>query len=264
MNSPLAQRQQELLAYLQGQLPLKEASIRHHIVEQGQVDIEKRLSIYQNAYRLRLEETIDTDHNILGRYLGDELYEKMMNEYILNHPSQHFSLRHFADDLPQFLATQAIFNEHPQIAELARFERLLLSAFDAFESSRADTAQLKSLDTQQWPNICLRFHPSVQLFESEWNAVSIWQSLKQDKVPPDPYLHQNAWLVWRNTERLTEFRPLEPFACSMLKHFQQGHNFSQVCEALLAILPEKKISEVAVGVLVAWLDLGIVHGIKTN
>jgi len=261
MSASLAQRQQQLMAYLQGHAPMGKDHIHHHVVQQGKMATSQRLGIYQNAYNMRLKETIDTDHQILGRYLGDELYEQMMNEFIRLRPSQHFSLRHFADPLPDFLIAQAPFNGHPQIAELSRFERLLLCAFDAFDTDRATLDQLKSLAQDKWPNISLRFHPSVQLFVSSWNVVAMWQQLKQNQTPPDPVSEKNAWLVWRNVERLTEFRPIDNTALAMLEMFQQGKNFADVCQSLLEVVPEHQVSELALSHLLNWLELGLIHRI---
>ena len=264
MRATLAQRQQQLLAYLLGQAPSDKEDIRQHIVQQGKVATSQRLGIYQNAYHLRLKETIDTDHSILGRYLGDDLYEQMMNEFIEHCPSLHFSLRHFADPLPDFLSRQPPFNAHPQISELARFERLLLSAFDALDTDRTSLDQLTKLDQELWPNMRLRFHPSVQLFVSQWNVVNIWQQLKQDEIPPEPVEEKNTWLVWRNHERLTEFRPIDNIALCMLEMFQRGKNFADVCQALLEVAPEHQVSEQALSHLLNWLELGLIHMIKTN
>jgi hypothetical protein len=260
MSALLAKRQQQLMAYLQG-TPSLDEGIHTHIVKQGNVDTHKRLKIYQNAYQLRLKETIDTDHNILGLYLGDEWYEQMMNGFIALNPSQQFSLRHFADPLINFLNQQAPFNDHPQIAELARFERLLLSAFDALDTPRATLEQLKATSPENWPNIQLRFHPSLQIFKSHWNVVTMWQCLKQDNTPPEPVSQENAWLVWRNIERLTEFRPLDPVALTMLNGFQTGLHFEDICQELLKLMPEHQVSERALSVIVDWLELGIIHKI---
>ncbi len=264
MSSLLATRQQQLMAYLQGTQTLDQGSIHSHIVKQGNVDTEKRLGIYQNAYQLRLKETIDTDHNILGLYLGDDLYEDMMNNFIERNPSEQFSLRHFADPLIDFLNQQAPFNEHPQIAELARFERLLLNAFDALDTSRANLEQLKTTAPEKWPHMQLRFHPSLQIFVSDWNVVNIWQNLKQDTNPPEPVLEKNSWLVWRNFERLTEFRPLDCVALNMLNGFQNGLHFEDICQALLEQVPEHQVSERALSVIVNWLELGLIHKIITE
>jgi len=264
MSATLAQRQKQLLAYLQGHTAKGQDDICKHIVQQGKVATAQRLGIYQNAYKVRLKETIDTDHQILGRYLGDDLYEQMMNAFIKQCPSQHFSLRHFADPLPDFLNGQAPFNDHPQIAELARFERLLLVAFDARDAKRTPLDTLTQLASDKWPNIKLRFHPSVQLFVSPWNVVHMWQQLKQDQAPPEPVQEKNTWLVWRNHERLTEFRPIDHIAVTMLEMFQRGKNFADVCQALLEYLPEQEVSPSALNILLNWFELGLIQSIKSN
>ena len=108
MSNTLAQQQKEFLACLQQLQPVNQSSFRRHVQESGLIDVNTRLGIYKNAYQVRLQETIDTDHTVLGQYLGDDLYQLMMNDYITQHPSHQFSLRHFSDELPNFLQSHHI------------------------------------------------------------------------------------------------------------------------------------------------------------
>ncbi len=258
MSNHLAQQQKEFLDFLTFQQPAEQASFRHQVEDNGNIDINTRLGIYQNAYKIRLQETIDTDHNVLGMYLGGELYDLMMTEYISCNPSQQFSLRHFSQQLPHFLSVQSPFNDHPQLFELARFEQRLLNAFDAPDSERASFEALKELPPQDWPELKLRFHPSVQLLENNWNVVEIYKALKENQVPPDPVHEENNWLLWRNSENLTEFRPINEVAYTMLVDFQKGSNFSQVCQSLLELMSEKDVSNAALEILIYWLNSGVV------
>ena len=86
----------------------------------------------------------------------------MAAEYVEHCPSSRTSLRHFADQLPGFLARTEPFCEHGQIPELARFERLLMTAFDAAEANRVANEALAELPVEEWPDTTLRFHPSMQ------------------------------------------------------------------------------------------------------
>lgn len=260
MSQTLQQRQQQLMAYLlEG-----DKAIGAHIVDQGNISIDTRLNIYANAYRTRLRETLETDHQLSGNYLGDELFEKMAAGYIEECASQHRSLRHFGDDLADYLTTHAPFNEHPQISELVRFERLLLTAFDAADADRASVQDLTQIDGNSWPAIKLKFHPSVQLFSSPWNAVPIWQALKQEQTPPQPLQQLNHWLLWRNTELLTEFRHCSEAELCCYEFFAAKESFADACDALLNILPEDEVSETAVKILIQWLDLGFIQAIKSE
>lgn len=155
------------------------------VAEQGNIDRATRLNIYQNAYHVRLRECIETDHPMLGLYLGDELFEQMIMGYIRRHPSRYPSLRQFGMRLPEFLAQTWPFCSHPIIAEIASFERRLMDAFDAADSSLATLGDLQKLPAEQWPDLRLAFHPSLGLFEARWNSVESWRALKHEQTPPE-------------------------------------------------------------------------------
>lgn len=259
MNRQLQQRQNQLMDYLLS----GKGEIAEHIVSHGELSTQTRLHIYGNAYQTRLREAIDTDHPATGVYLGDNLFELMVDNYRQQHASRHRSLRYFADALPHFLATQMPFRDNPQISELARFERLLMNAFDAADASRATIEQLRQILVEDWPTLKLDFHPSVQLFESKWNAVEIWQAIKEEKTPPAAQQSPETWLVWRNKGLLTEFRHLGEAELCMFKQFKGDGHFASACEALLDIEPEDRVSAIAVNTLMGWLDAGLVKGLNT-
>ncbi|MCG7531028.1 DNA-binding domain-containing protein [Psychrobium sp. MM17-31] len=250
--SDLARLQQQFVAFLQGQ----ESAFPELIGDQPPVPTDVRLNIYHNAYRMRLRETIDNDHPILGTYLGDELYDLMVANYIDSYPSKVKSLRYFCDAIPQLLAEQAPFNQHPILSPLAAFERILLSGFDAKDAAVIGINELATLPAEQWPELTIAFHPSVRIFEESINAVETWQALKSEVHPPQPTPHPLPiyWLVWRNQERLTEFRHLPPAEMVLLKHFIEGGNFADGCELLTEYFPVDEVPAHAVQMLQNWLN----------
>lgn len=253
--SGLQQLQREFLAYLLS----GDARIADHIVDQPPVSRDVRLHIYRNAYRVRLRETVDTDHEILGLYLGDELFEQMVNGYIDAHPSPHRSLRFFADQLPEYLRQVPLFADHPQVAELAAFERRLLASFDAADAGRLTVAAVAALTSADWPAMRLRFHPSVQLFRADWNSVAIWQALKAGAEPPDVAAQPGSWwLLWRGEDRLTQFRSAVPEEVQCLQHFLHGGNFAGACERLLDGVAPDELAAQVVDWLGSWLTNGLV------
>lgn len=233
--------------------------------EQSGLSATKRMQIYANGYVSRLRETLDTDHELLGLYLGDELFDKMVTGYVHAYPSKHRSLRQFADDLPRYLADDAFFSQYPQIAELAAFERRLLNAFDAADSDSVRFEVLQAIPPQQWPQLCFRFHPSVQLFRCRTNAVECWQSLKQQQVPPSPQIGEvRSWLIWRGHERLTEFISLSAAQYDLLLGFLQGHDFAEQCEKMLSWFSKDEAPMHVLQALQAWFNMGIISAIIDN
>lgn len=254
--SDLARLQQQFVAFLQGQ----QSDFPVLIGDQPPVATDIRLNIYQNAYRMRLRETIDNDHPMLGKYLGDEFYDILVANYIDTYPSKVKSLRYFCDAIPTLLAEQKPFAEHPILSPLAAFERALLTAFDAADAATIGINDLASLPGEQWPDITLSFHPSVSIFEEPINAVATWQHLKSDKNPPAPLAHELPlyWLIWRTPDRLTEFRNITAPEMVLLNHFVNGGNFADGCDALAEYLPVDEIPQFAVQYLQQWLTNGLV------
>lgn len=244
---------------MMGYLIKGETVIEQSIVKQGNVSNKTRLNIYKNAYQARLKEVVDNDHPILGMYLGDDLFDEMVSGYIHYSPSNNTSLRHYANQLPQFLTQQLPFSQHPIISEIAQFERLLLDAFDAGDAQRYSKEDLQKLSPSDWPELTLRFHPSVQLTFFEWNCVESWQALKKETAPDAATQKSNSWLLWRNAERLTQFRSLSEEEKVLISMILAGENFSALCEYLFNVSEHENVSVLALNYINAWLDDGILR-----
>jgi hypothetical protein len=254
MSVGLRELQTQFIRYMLGQA--------HQLDEYIQPDdtgaVEARLSIYANAYRVRLRQAIETDHEILWRYLGDELFSRVAEAYIARHPSSSPSLRHFADGLPELLAEGAPFNEHPELAELAGFERALMDVFDASDAERVGVDALRAIEAAQWPTLNLRFHPSVRIYSTHWNSVEIWKALKADHPPMQVRHRPTHWLLWRGTSHLSEFRPLRAEEMTLLSAALDGANFAELCECLLEHRSADAVSATLLEYLVSWLEAGLV------
>jgi len=254
-NEELSSLQTKFMNFLLG----KDYEFLQTIDDSGNITAQKRLDIYKNAFSARFIEAIETDHPILGNYLGDDLFDQMAEGYIRDTPSKFTSLRQYADELPNYLERTNPFSSHPIISEIAYFERLLLSSFDAKDELPLPFSKLTELAPKKWPELTLRFHPSVQIFESKWNSVEAWQAIKKDQNPPLASEQKGVyWLIWRNQERLTQFRSIEKIEYQILIEFIQGNTFSTICENLIGQIPETVIPDRTISILKPWFENHIV------
>lgn len=218
------------------------------------------MEIYVNAYRTRFKETIETDHEILCLYLGDDLFEKMADKFIEVCPSQFRSLRDYCDNLPQFLINDAFFCQHAILSDIAKFERALLNSFDAADTKRSDFSELQNLPAEFWPECKLRLHPSVQIFSCKSNAVQSWQALKEKKTPPAAdYSDEQFWLIWRSEERVTEFISLQSHQLALIKGVMQGHNFSELCSSMLDWTEPGHAPVTVLKAVKSWFDMKLIQ-----
>lgn len=254
----LAELQARFVDFLSG----KNELITRSVAGQGNIDAETRLNIYRNAYQIRLKQALETDHEMLGIYLGDDLFELMAKGYIETHPSNFTSLRHFGDRLPEYLKQVEPFKGHPIISELAMFERRLLDVFDAADARRAPLSVLSDIPHDNWPGMILRFHPSTRLFTTGWNSIESWKALKAGQAPPAAQRQGHAyWLLWRGDDLLSGFRPVDEDEHTLLALAIEGNSFAALCESLLDRHDEDRIGAICLDYISRWFEQGIIKRI---
>ncbi len=259
--SALRDLQHSFMEFLQAQ----SGDVATFVADDEALDIDTRLEIYRNAYSVRLKKSIETDHPVLGSYLGDDLFERMADGYIVRCPSEYPSLRDFGEGLPGYLACTEPFSGHPILAEIAGFEWQLLFSFDAADAACARVEDLQSITAQDWPGMRVTFHPSVCVFPVRWNSVESWQALKEDSPPPQAAdISLRNWILWRGDDRLTQFRRLSAEGAVMFLRLSQGADFSEVCEALLEFVAEGEVSSTAAGLLLQWVEAGLVSELQVR
>lgn len=216
------------------------------------------LGIYSFAYQARLREVLGNDHAVLARYLGDGLWDRLCVDYISWHPSRHRSLRQFGDALPGFLVKHSSFKAHPEIAELANFERSLLDCFDSPDAPVATWEALLEFPADRWPALRPQFSPAVRRLSMASNAVAIWSALKADAAPPLARMEPSQWLCWRDADLVTQFRSMDAEEAALIDHFFTEGDFSGACESLLAGRPAMEVPSHALAYLQRWAEAGLV------
>lgn len=101
MKSALAQLQSDFQAYLVD--TAKGAAFKNRIVNDAKVGVKKRLSIYADAYRLRIIEALATSYPKLKALLGDDLFDATARTYIDTYPSTYRNMRWVGDKMQTHL-----------------------------------------------------------------------------------------------------------------------------------------------------------------
>lgn len=211
-----------------------------------------RMALYGDAYKLRLKEALSTDYERLHSYLGDELFDNLMQRYIDGHPSHHTSLRYFGQHMVKLLEELEPFDQLPVVADLARIEQAFGNSFDAADCQSASLNQLAQQEPEAWATLTLRFHSAVQLLPQHYNSFQIWRSLANEETPPPKIVSDSTWLIWRQ-DLVSRYRALENAELSALTVAMSGGNFADLCEALLEHFSEQETPQKAVAYLQQWI-----------
>jgi hypothetical protein len=254
----LRQLQRELQSHLLGE----PSSIADAIADAPPLSVTDRLSIYRNAYRVRLIEALDDTYPVLHALLGDEVFVALGEEFVSAHPSVHRSIRWYGGELSELLSRCPPYAEQPILAEIALLEWTLAEVFDAADAEPAPRAALSSIDASAWSELRFEFHPSLRRLHLQWNTAAVWQAMSHEEAPPDPVCadHPVPWLLWRQNLQ-NYFRSMAADEAAGLDSALRGANFGEICEALAEWLPDDEIPLRAATLLGTWADSGIIVGI---
>lgn len=210
--------------------------ILQHLVDDARVGVQKRLHIYQHAYQARMIEAAASNFPQLQRLLGEEPFAQCILAFLKQQPSTYRNMRWLGQTLPAYLQQHT--EAHPCHAPLATFEWCLGLAFDAEDIAPLSLAALTQIAPEQWPNMRMTLHPSVQLQSAAYDVLSLWQSLNQGK-PKKSHLRKKDihYMVWRQ-DMTSYFKSISHDEFTSITALQQGARFGEICEHLCAHMDE--------------------------
>jgi hypothetical protein len=226
------------------------------------------LAVYRHAYRARLAEALADNYTVLARALGDDAFDALAQAYIAAEPSRHPSIRWFGHALADFMAAAGDeLVPHASLADFARMDWALRSAFDAADAPPLDPATLAALSPDDWAALVLCLHPSVQrvplahAIEPAWRTLREWEPESGDTQPEldEPQPHAHTLLAWRQQGE-TRWRSLEPLEAALLQAVADGAPFATLCErAALALDDAGAAAPAVIGALQQWLADGLLR-----
>lgn len=239
----------------------KDDEILTAVVGTERVSKEIRLSIYENAYRMRLIEALASSYPILQRYLGLKSFNQLCDNYIDAFPSSYRSIRWFGEQLPSFLTSLSTYAKLPHLSELAQWEWINGLVFDAADAPVFALAEMALISPDQWAAMTFRMHPSLHRLTLSWNVVEIWHD-RLDKKPMQ-YEKPLSWILWRKAfiPQFTSLLPDESLALSVI---QQGRTFGALCESLCEFVTDQEAPFRAASLLKGWISEGLIESVIVN
>lgn len=76
------------------------------VLEKPPLSTKERLSIYHDAYAIRLRESLRDDFSSVELQVGSDKFESIAKKYILEHPSKFQNLAEYSEEFPKFLENQ--------------------------------------------------------------------------------------------------------------------------------------------------------------
>jgi hypothetical protein len=201
-----------------------------------------RLGIYAHMYFARLTESLREDFPKVAQLLGAD-FEVLAARYLVEHPSDHPSLRYHGRYFPGFLRhcasgehrTNVVVRE--ELADLSALEWARIDAFDAAEAPILKEATLIATLPEAWGALSLRWVPACQLLSTRSGVAAFWAALDREEVlieselfPPRLEATSEWVFIWRRGFRVYH-RVLDARESAALCLLSTGLSLAELCEA---------------------------------
>ncbi|MBT6275103.1 MAG: DUF2063 domain-containing protein [Chromatiales bacterium] len=258
----LYELQRDFRHYLLGEAGAEQ--LLQHVERHGPDDVDARMRVYFDAYRLRLTEALKTDFSTLHAMAGDEQFNALCGAYIDQHPSTTASIRWFGRHLVEFLASSPPWNEYRIISDVAALDWAISLALDAADGSALGVDDLATVPQDAWPGLSFKPHPSVRTIDTTWNVGPLRSAADTDVEFPEQvrFDHPVRWLVWRQGMGAL-YRSMEVDEAFALEAVAYGECFAHICDGLCEWVDSQHAAMHAAGMLRRWVTDGVlseVHG----
>lgn len=164
----------------------------------------EQLDIYADMYFHRLRDCLAEDFPVLVARLGEARFHNLVTDYLLAHPSTHFSLRELGRALPDFLDSHALERDFPALTDLARLEWARADVFDDADAAPLSREEVLELGAAEPEESGLTLIPAARLLRLDASVLPLWKRLdagedaaEEAASAADPRGATNAVRVWR-------------------------------------------------------------------
>jgi len=135
-----------------------------------------RFNVYRNNVHVGLSEALSDTYPVVRALVGDEFFRGMAQVYIEHNKPVSPVLLNYGGSFAAFIATFEPAGSLPFLADVARVEWAWTRCYHAAEAPSLPVESLQSVPEDRLDDLRFDLHPSVELLQSAWPAVSIWNA----------------------------------------------------------------------------------------
>jgi hypothetical protein len=189
----------------------------------------EQLEIYREQYWLRHTASLVEDFPGLGGILGQEAWERLVEEYLVACPPETYTLRDLGQRLPAFMEACEWLEHRELCRDMARLEWVYIEAFDAPDAMPLDAGKLAAIPEAAWETARIVLDPAVRLLTVGYPVAELRRRLRSSEAPvPIPERAAENLVIYRSERDLFWERVSDcPFA--ILEGLCDGLGLAAAC-----------------------------------
>lgn len=205
----------------------------------GTIGFAARVGIYRNNVFGNYRKALAATFPVVRRLVGAAFFNAAVDAYVRAHPSTRGDVNRYGGELARFLADYAPARALTYLPDVARLEWAIDQAVIAADAPPFGLAARAALPEDAHASLRFVPHPSVQLVESRYPILHIWQVNQPDfEGSAEVELDEggDSLLVARG-ECGVEIERLQPGAAALLQGFAAGEPLAVAARLAAAAEP---------------------------
>lgn len=226
-------------------------------------DASSRLAIYRNGYRIRLRDALAAEFPGLAVMAGRR-FDTLLESYVEAHPSGHYNIRWHGAGLAAFLEYALPWRDKSELADMARLDWAISTAFDAADEPVLTAPDLANVPSDAWADLHLRPQAHLQIVSTRHNVEAFRRAADRNGPRPRRRRYDNVrhLLVWRQS-LVVRYRQIAADERAALTGAVSGESFALLCERLAEYHDPANAMPRMASLLRQWLDGGLIGGFSS-
>lgn len=227
---------------------------REHFTGNDRLSPVEQAEIYREQFWLRHTSSLVEDFPGVGGILGQEDWERLVEEYLEATPPTSHSLRDLGDVFPAFIQSSEWLPHRELCTDMARLEWAYVEVFDADDTPPLDPQKLAAMPEAAWETARLVLNPALRTLRVGYPVVELRQRIRknEDDVPIPGAKAQNL-VIYRAPNRNLLHEVLSDGAYALLEALGAGLSLVDACSRAMVRHPESADEiETSVG---TWFQL---------
>jgi len=196
----------------------------------------RRFNVYRNNVATSLTEAMHSAFPVITKLLGKENMDGLSGLYLRAHPPTSPLMMFYGAQFPAFLAGLEQLAHLGYLADVARLELALRTAYHAADATAITADALAAIPPEDLMQARVMLAPSVQVIQSPWPLYDIWRYNTAQAAPKPEPVAQDVLITRPEFDPIPHSLPVG--GATWITGLMQGATFAEAHDNTLTTTPE--------------------------